>query len=167
MTGSLRERLTLSNACEVGLQLVVAVLDGPEVEGKAGKFIDFRDCRGIAFQVHDQEIALQVSQASRRMWGNSAAVKLAMLDSDDSSQPGQRVRGNGRRRRHNGADQFEGETIALRAQTSGLRRLAHTTGNPGLRADSPRRVAARRAQRNRSWKDLACPSQYSRSNRSA
>ena len=105
------------------MQLVVAVFGCPEIQRQPGKLIDFRDCRGIAFKVHDEEVGLagfacQEAHVGKFGSGETRDVGFRGLAAAGTTGAGKRSSTQAQR-----TNQFECETIALRVETSCLRGL--------------------------------------------
>ena len=103
---------------------MVAVLDGPKVEGKTGKFVDFRDRCGITLEIDDQEVALAAFAREQ-----PHVRKLCSCETRDGGFRRFVAAGTARAWKRSPpqaqrANQLKGETIALRMKTAGLRRLS-------------------------------------------
>jgi hypothetical protein len=77
-----------SNPRQIRLELVLAVILSPEVQRQAGEFVDFRNRRGIAREIHDLKIAFAAIAGLKSQMRKSSLVKLDKLLSLDSLHPG-------------------------------------------------------------------------------
>src|SRR5688500_8481215 len=114
------EHLTLDSG-KIGLELVVALVLSPQIEGKSGQFVHLGDCLWIAREIHKRKIGLarfaHFQSQVNEVWSGKTeeAVFCHFVAAGTSSAR------KGAAAQAQGADKIERESFSLRPQTPDLR----------------------------------------------